>query len=49
MLASSPRGLSDLYVALTRATQRAGVVHTGDIPGVLTRLAPLVGLAELPD
>jgi DNA helicase IV len=49
MLASSPRGLSDLYVALTRATQRAGVVYTGDIPGVLTRLTPLASLAELPD
>ncbi|MFE0045301.1 HelD family protein [Streptomyces albireticuli] len=25
-------GLSDLYVALTRATQRLGVVHTGTLP-----------------
>jgi DNA helicase IV len=40
MLAGSPRGLNDLYVALTRATQRAGVVHTGEIPAVLARLTP---------
>jgi DNA helicase IV len=40
MLADSPRGLNDLYVALTRATQRVGVVHTGEIPAVLARLTP---------
>ncbi|MFF0888855.1 HelD family protein [Streptomyces sp. NPDC003456] len=28
-------GTSDLYVALTRATQRLGVVHTGPLPKVL--------------
>ncbi len=28
-------GVSDLYVALTRATQRLGVLHTGDLPGAL--------------
>jgi hypothetical protein len=28
-------------VALTRATQRVGVVHEGQIPDVLTRLSPL--------
>ncbi|WP_367131108.1 helicase [Saccharothrix sp. HUAS TT1] len=39
ILAESPRGASDLYVALTRATQRLGVVHTGDLPEVLRRLA----------
>ena len=39
ILAESPRGASDLYVALTRATQRLGVVHTGDLPEVLGRLA----------
>jgi DNA helicase IV len=36
----SPRGLGDLYVALTRATQRLAVVHPGAIPKVLARLAP---------
>ena len=38
ILAESPRGLSDLYVALTRATQRLGVLHAGDLPGILGRL-----------
>lgn len=28
-------GTSDLYVALTRATQRLGVLHTGPLPGAL--------------
>jgi DNA helicase IV len=41
LLAASPRGLNDLYVALTRATQRVGVVHTGPIPDVLERLSPV--------
>ncbi len=39
ILDESPRGLNDLYVALTRATQRLAVVHTGDLPEVLSRLA----------
>jgi superfamily I DNA/RNA helicase len=34
----SKRGLSDLYVALTRSTQRLAVVHTGELPVVLRRL-----------
>ncbi|MER7451472.1 ATP-binding domain-containing protein [Nocardia beijingensis] len=38
ILDESPRGLNDLYVALTRATQRLGVVHSADLPGVLARL-----------
>ena len=41
ILAESPRGLNDLYVALTRATQQVGVVHPGDIPAELARLEPL--------
>ncbi|MGW0661632.1 HelD family protein [Streptodolium elevatio] len=32
--------LADLYVALTRATQRLGVVHAGELPAGLTGLAP---------
>ncbi|MEU7152653.1 UvrD-helicase domain-containing protein [Streptomyces sp. NPDC045456] len=32
-------GTSDLYVALTRATQRLGVVHTGTLPAALRSLA----------
>jgi DNA helicase IV len=41
ILAESPRGLNDLYVALTRATQRVGVVHTGPVPPVLAGLTPV--------
>ena len=40
MVADSPAGLNDLYVAITRATQRLGVVHEGDLPEALTRLKP---------
>ena len=35
IVAESPRGLSDLYVALTRATQRLGVLHPGELPAAL--------------
>lgn len=38
VLDESPRGLNDLYVALTRATQRLTVVHTGPLPEVLRGL-----------
>ena len=38
IMAESTSGLNDLYVAITRATQRLGVVHEGDLPGVLSRL-----------
>ncbi|MGY4102635.1 HelD family protein [Nocardia sp. R16R-3T] len=44
ILDESPRGLNDLYVALTRATQRLGVVYTGELPSVLR-----AGLAGAPD
>ncbi len=46
ILAESARGLGDLYVALTRATQRAGVIHTGPLPAVLRRLTEVSSLAE---
>nr|WP_091556746.1 ATP-binding domain-containing protein [Micromonospora pattaloongensis] len=36
--AESPRGQSDLYVALTRATQRLGVLHPGPLPPALSGL-----------
>ncbi|SFQ50242.1 DNA helicase IV [Amycolatopsis arida] len=42
IVAASPRGYNDLYVALTRATQRLGLVHTGP------PLPALSGAAELP-
>jgi ATP-dependent exoDNAse (exonuclease V) alpha subunit len=39
IIAGSPRGRSDLYVAVTRATRRLGVLHTGDLPKELNALA----------
>ncbi|MGH8938509.1 MAG: helicase, partial [Actinomycetes bacterium] len=39
ILAEGPRGAAELYVALTRATQRLGVVHQGPLPQALTGLA----------
>jgi DNA helicase IV len=36
----SPRGMNDLYVALTRATQRLGVVHARPLPAALSDLTP---------
>jgi DNA helicase IV len=41
IMADSPRGLNDLYVAITRATQQLGVVYEDDLPKVLSRLHPL--------
>jgi DNA helicase IV len=38
MLAQSPAGGHDLYVAITRATHRLTVVHDGDLPAPLHRL-----------
>ena len=39
VLAASPRGANDLYVALTRPTQRLGVLHADPLPPGLTDLA----------
>ncbi|MFC9789454.1 RNA polymerase recycling motor ATPase HelR [Rhodococcus sp. NPDC127528] len=39
ILADGPRGAAELYVALTRATQRLGVLHRGPLPQVLSGLA----------
>ena len=36
-------GVSDLYVALTRATQRLGVLHTGELPAALRGLEKAEG------
>jgi DNA helicase IV len=38
ILADGPRGAAELYVALTRATQRLGILHQGPLPGALTGL-----------
>jgi UvrD-like helicase C-terminal domain/AAA domain len=40
VLAASPRGANDLYVAMTRATHRLGIVHIGPPPP---------GLADVPE
>ncbi|MGH4000440.1 MAG: ATP-binding domain-containing protein, partial [Pseudonocardiaceae bacterium] len=40
ILAESPRGLNDLYVALTRSTQRLCIVHSGELPEVLAKRLP---------
>ena len=39
ILRESARGASDLYVAVTRATQRLGVIAVDGMPQVLRRLA----------
>ena len=39
ILADGPRGAAELYVALTRATQRLGVLHCGPLPSALSGLA----------
>ncbi|SDI54246.1 DNA helicase IV [Rhodococcus triatomae] len=39
ILADGPRGAAELYVALTRATQRLGVLHRGPLPQALSGLA----------
>ncbi|TQS41998.1 HelD family protein [Cryptosporangium phraense] len=38
IIAAAPRGRNDLYVALTRATQRLGILHPGELPDELTRM-----------
>jgi DNA helicase IV len=40
-VAEGVRGHNDLYVAMTRATQRLGVVHHGDLPEELSGLEPV--------
>jgi DNA helicase IV len=47
ILAAGPRGAAELYVALTRATQRLGVLHQSPLPRALTGLAESVGRADV--
>ena len=35
---ASARGPNDLYVALTRATRRLGIVHTAAVPAALATI-----------
>jgi DNA helicase IV len=46
ILADGPRGAAELYVALTRATQRLGVLHQGPLPEALSGLAEVGTPAE---
>jgi DNA helicase IV len=39
ILAASPRGRNDLYVAMTRSTQRLGVLHVGSPPAEIAGIA----------
>ena len=39
ILAAGPRGAAELYVALTRATRRLGVLHIGPLPSALSGLS----------
>ena len=48
ILAQSPAGGHDLYVALTRATHRLTVVHDGDLPAALRRLSAAGWLDGMP-
>lgn len=43
IVAESERGMSDLYVALTRATRRLGVVHTEPLPKEMHGLQSMEG------
>jgi DNA helicase IV len=44
ILTESDNGTRDLYVAVTRATQRLGIVHTGALPPMLGRAQPVLEL-----
>ncbi|NUS17563.1 MAG: DUF2075 domain-containing protein [Streptomyces sp.] len=49
ILAGGPRGAAELYVALTRATQRLGVLHLDPLPPALAGLSPADGRAGDPN
>jgi DNA helicase IV len=46
ILAGGPRGAAELYVALTRATQRLGVLHQGPLPQALAGLRTMLADRE---
>ena len=46
ILADGPRGAAELYVALTRATQRLGVLHQGPLPQALSGLCQRLSTTE---
>lgn len=41
ILAAGPRGAADLYVALTRATQRLGILHRSPLPPALSEVTEI--------
>ncbi|MEJ2889658.1 RNA polymerase recycling motor ATPase HelR [Actinomycetospora aeridis] len=47
ILAEGPQGAADLYVALTRATQRLGVLHRAPLPAVLAGLTAVAPAARV--
>ena len=44
---ASPRGANDLYVALTRTTNRLGLLHTRPLPDALSAARPVTSIAEI--
>jgi DNA helicase IV len=46
ILVDGPQGAADLYVALTRATQRLGVLHRGPLPPALSGLVEIGDVAK---
>jgi DNA helicase IV len=44
---ASPRGANDLYVALTRTTNRLGIVHTRPLPDALTAARQVDSITEI--
>ncbi|MFC6012106.1 RNA polymerase recycling motor ATPase HelR [Nocardia lasii] len=48
ILDDGPRGAAELYVALTRATQRLGVLHHGPLPRSLRGLTEIGAARQLP-
>src|SRR5439155_15585178 len=44
---ASPRGTNDLYVALTRTTNRLGLLHTRPLPDALSAARPVTSIAQI--
>jgi DNA helicase IV len=44
---ASPRGANDLYVALTRTTNRLGVLHTRPLPDALSSARQVASITEI--
>jgi DNA helicase IV len=47
VVAASPRGANDLYVALTRTTNRLGILHTQPLPDALTSARQVASITEI--